>query len=95
MIMLKLDLNLYIKQNREHYTIRLVEDYGSMIPDAKKATEVKGPKILTPEQMLQGLPIALGQLKAGNNSENLLNRIRQIVYFLYQSKKKKKKYTIT
>ena len=62
-----------------------------MIPDAKKATEVKGPKILTPEQMLQGLPIALGQLKAGNNSENLLNRIRQIVYFLYQSKKKKKK----
>ena len=62
-----------------------------MIPDAKKATEVKGPKILTPEQMLQGLPIALGQVKAGNNSENLLNRIRQIVYFLYQSKKKKKK----
>ena len=41
--------------------------------------------------MLQGLPIALGQLKAGNNSENLLNRIRQIVYFLYQSKKKRKK----
>ena len=55
-----------------------------MIPDAKKATEVKGPKILTPEQMLQGLPIALGQVKAGNNSENLLNRIRQIVYFFYQ-----------
>ena len=39
-----------------------------MIPDAKKATEVKGPKILTPEQMLQGLPIALGKVKSGNNS---------------------------
>ena len=46
-----------------------------------------GFKILTPKQMLQRLPIALAQVKAGNNSENLLNEIRQIVYFLYQSKK--------
>ena len=30
-------------------------------------------KILTPKQMLQRLPIALAQVKAGNNSENLLN----------------------
>ena len=44
-------------------------------------------KILTPKQMLQRLQIALAQIKAGNNSENLLNEIRQIVYFLYQSKK--------
>ena len=36
--------------------------------------------------MLQGLPIALAQVKAGNNSESLLNKIRQIVYSLYQSK---------
>ena len=43
-------------------------------------------KILTPKQMLQRLPIALTQVKAGNNSENLLNEIRQIVYSLYQSK---------
>ena len=41
-------------------------------------------KILTPKQMLQRLPIALAQVKAGNNSENLLNEIRQIVYSLYQ-----------
>ena len=33
-------------------------------------------KILSPKQMLQKLPIALGQVKAGNNSENLLNKIR-------------------
>ena len=39
--------------------------------------------------MLQRLPIALAQVKAGNNSENLLSEIRQIVYSLYQSKKKK------
>ena len=36
--------------------------------------------------MLQKLPIALAQVKAGNNSESLLNKIRQIVYSLYQSK---------
>ena len=35
--------------------------------------------------MLQKLPIALAQIKAGNNSESLLNEIRQIVYSLYQS----------
>ena len=36
--------------------------------------------------MLQRLPIALTQVKAGNNSECLLNEIRQIVYSLYQAK---------
>ena len=41
--------------------------------------------------MLQRLPIALAHLKAGNNSEVLLNEIRQIVYSLHQSKKITKK----
>ena len=40
-------------------------------------------KILTHKQMLQRLPIALPQVKAGNNSESLLNEIGQIVYSLY------------
>ena len=53
--------------------------------------EGKGLKILTPKQMLQRLPIALAQVKAGNNSESLLNEIRQIVYSLYQSKQITKK----
>ena len=43
-------------------------------------------KLLTPNQMLKRLPIALAQIKAGNNSETLLNEIRQIVYSLYRSK---------
>ena len=54
-------------------------------------TEGKGLKILTPKQMLQRLPIALAQVKGGNNSESLLNEIRQIVYSLYQSKQITKK----
>ena len=41
--------------------------------------------------MLQRLPIALAQVKAGNNSENLLTEIKQIVYSLCQSKKITKK----
>ena len=48
-------------------------------------------KILTPNQMLKILPIALAQVKAGNNSESLLNEIRQIVYPLYRSKEITKK----
>ena len=50
-----------------------------------------GLKILTPKQMLQRLPIALAQVKAVNNSEKLLNEIREIVYSLYQSKEITKK----
>ena len=56
-----------------------------------KTKQEKGLKILTPKQMLQWLPVALAQVKASNNSQSLLNKIRQIVYSLYQSKKKKKK----
>ena len=48
-------------------------------------------KILTSKQMLKRLLIALVQVKAGNNSENLLNEIRQIIYSLYQSKEITKK----
>ena len=43
-------------------------------------------KILTPTKMLQRLPLVLAQVKAGKNSESLLNEIRRIVYSLYQSK---------
>ena len=52
-----------------------------------KNQERKGLKILTPSQMLSGLPISLVQLKAGNNSEKLKNEIRQLLYSLYRSKK--------
>ena len=41
--------------------------------------------------MLQRSPIALAQVKAGNTSENLLNEIRQIIYYLYWEKEVTKK----
>ena len=56
-----------------------------------KATKGKGLKILTSKQMLQRLPIVLAQVKAGNNSESLLNEIKKIVYSLHQSKQITKK----
>ena len=33
--------------------------------------------------MIQRIPIALAQVKAGNTSDNLQNKIRQIIYALY------------
>ena len=40
-----------------------------------------------PQQMLTRLPILLAQLKAGNNSREFKNEIRQILYSLYRPKK--------
>ena len=73
---------LYKARNK---AIKFYDDYSLMTSEAKnKATKGTGRKILAPKQMLQRLPIALAQVKAGNNSESLLNEIRKIVYFLYQ-----------
>ena len=53
----------------------------------KQNQQRQGLKILTPNQMLSRLPITLAQLKAGNNSQKLINEIRQLLYPLYRSKK--------
>ena len=53
----------------------------------RRKHEVRGLRILTPDQMLGRLPITIAQLKAGNNSKKLLNEIRQLLYSLYRSKK--------
>ena len=88
--------------NAREKAIKFIEDYGSMVLEARRlAREQEGTganemlKILTPNQMLKRLPIALAQVKAGNNSESLLNEFRQTVYSLYRSKEITKKYTIT
>ena len=47
----------------------------------------QGLKRLTQDQMLSRLPICLAQLKAGNNSQKSKNEIRQLLYFLYRSKR--------
>ena len=84
--------NLETFYSSREEVISFFRDYTEMLCDEnynvkkKNETEGKGLKMLTPKQMLQRLPIAHAQVKAGNNSESLLNEIRQIVYSLYQSK---------
>ena len=86
--------NIYKARNN---AIKFYDDYSSMMSDAKyRATKGTGIKILAPKQMLQRLTIALAQVKAGNNSESLLNEIRQIISFLCINRNKSlKKYRIT
>ena len=81
--------------------LNFFKDYTKMFFDVsyeakQNKTEQDGTwiKILTPKQMLHRLPITLAQVKAVNNSESLLNEIRQIVYSFNQNKSPKK-YTIT
>ena len=57
---------------------------------AERKQKGLGLKILTPNQMLSRLPISLAQLKAGNYSEKLKNKIRQLLYSLYRSKNLRK-----
>ena len=52
--------------------------------EGEESQEGKRLKILTPNQMLKRLPIALAQVKAGNNSESLLNEIRLFILCIDQ-----------
>ena len=70
----------------------MFNSYGkNMSKNSYESKQGKELKLLTSKKMLQRLPIALAQIKAGNNSESLLNEIRKIVYFLHQSKQITKK----
>ena len=88
--------NLNKFYNSREEVIDFFRDYIEILSDAnydakQNETKGKGLKILTPKQMLERLPIALAQVKSGNNSESLLDEIRQIVYYMYQSKQITKK----
>ena len=88
--------NIEMLYKARNEVIKFYDDCLLMMSEAKtkaKQNETKGTglKTLTPKQMIQKLTIALAQVKTGNNSENLLNEIRQIIYSLYQSKEITKK----
>ena len=65
---------------------KIVEIVEEILKFNKQKQSGESIKILTPNQMLSRLPISLAQLKAGNNSEKLKNKIRQLLYSLYRSK---------
>ena len=81
--------NIY---NARKAAIDFFDEYTSRASEARRqAKKGTGLKVLAPKQTLQRLPIALAKIKAGNNSESLLNEIRKIVQSLYQSKEITKK----
>ena len=97
----KSEKQLYTIKNVKHLydsrqkVIDLFSDYSKIKSESiyrSKHDETKGTEVrFTPKQMLQRLPVALPEVKAGNDSESLLKAIRQIVYSLYQSKQMTKK----
>ena len=69
------NIEMFYKARNE--AIKFHDDYSSTMSKTKrKAIKGTGLKILISKQMIQRLPIALAQVKAGNNSEDLLNEIR-------------------
>ena len=72
-----------IKNEKRDKIVNIVE---KILKFNEQNQQGEGIKILTPNQMLNRLPIALAQLKAGNNSNKLKNEIRQLLYSLYRSK---------
>ena len=53
----------------------------------QKTQKGKWLKILTSNQILSRLSTTLAQLKSGNNSEKLKNEMKQLLYYLYHSRK--------
>ena len=65
---------------------KILEIVEEILDFNKHSQKGEGIKILTPNQLLNRLPITLAQLQAGNNSDKLKNEIRQLLYSLYRSK---------
>ena len=101
----KIDKSPEQKKSRDNIKnlYKLREEVGRMFNDYVKnmsrniyySKQGTGLKILTSKQMLQRLPITLAQIKAGNNSQSLLNELMQFVYSFYQSKEITKRFIIT
>ena len=98
----KNEMQLYTTRNVKnlyHWRQKIIDPFNnyskikseSICRSKLDETKGRGLKILAPKQMHQRLPIALAQVKAGNNLENLFSEIREIVYYLYQSKQIPKK----
>ena len=74
------------KEKENEKPDKIVKIAEKILKFNKQNQKGQGLKTLTPNQMLNRLPITLAQLKAGNNSEKLKNEIRQLLYSLYRSK---------
>ena len=63
----------------------------SIAERVKRKNQGSSLKMITPKQMLSRLPILLAEIQAGNNSKQLKNEARQLIYSYYTSKQPSKK----
>ena len=80
-----------VKLRRQKADDEGLSDMPPLEVDEEEVKEGKELKILNPNKLLTRLPILLAQIKAGNNSNQLKNEIRQILYPLFQHNKITKK----
>ena len=85
---LKEEIKKMSKEEIEIEDPKLIVNIVEKILKFNKQDQQKGQglKILTPNEIINRLPIALAQLQAGNTSNKLKNEIRQLLYSLYRSK---------
>ena len=74
--------------NNNRNILRIFDNIYNYMKNNKQGS---GLKILTPKQMLSRLPILFAEIQAGNNSKQLKNEARQLIYSLYTSKQLSKK----
>ena len=80
------DLKNNVKSKELKYIVKELERSIFGYDYENKELSGSGLKILTNKQMLNRLLILLAQIQAGNNSTELKNEIRQILYSLYRLK---------
>ena len=73
--------NMEMLYKARNENIKCYDDHSSLVSEAKSKAKqheteqrAAGLKILTPKQLIQWLPIALSQVKAGNNNNNNNNK---------------------
>ena len=80
----------YIKQfKKEHEESADIPDMPPTEGDKEK--QEIGIKILTPSKLLNRLPVLLAQMKAENNSNKMINEIRQKLSLFHQQNEIAKK----
>ena len=86
----KKSYNIETLYNTQNSVIKLFDDYSTIASEAKyELIHGKDSKYYLQNKCF--IPVVLAQIKTGNLSENLLNKICQIVYFLYLAKEITKK----
>ena len=84
------DYDEWYTEESDYSIVKVIKKKIDNLPPLKgdkEAKERKWLKILTLNKLLTRLPVLLAQIKTGNNSNKLKNKMRQKLYLLYQQNK--------